>query len=159
MSDKFPLESLLILAQNRTDAAARHLGSLLASEHTCQDQLSLIEGFRTEYRTQFQTRAAQGLNAMEWDIHARFMQRIDAAIMAQKQALASSQRRSAEGQRAWVDQHQQLQRYDVLAQRHQAGVHQQTVRREQKQTDEHAAQRHGAVRSAAACAVPRSTLE
>jgi len=150
MPDPFPLESLLRLAQNRTEAAARQLGGLLASERACQEQLTLIEGFRTEYRDHFQTRATQGLKAVEWDIHARFMQRIDAAIVAQKNALDTSQHRSAEGRRTWVAQQQQLQRYDVLAQRHQAGVHQQTLRREQKQTDEHAARRDGADRSAAA---------
>lgn len=149
MTDKYALEPLLKLAQLRSDEAARQLGGLLANERACQDKLALIEGYRTEYRQQFQALATRGLETYAWDNYARFMQRIDAAIGAQQAALTSCQRQSAEGQRAWLARQQQWQAYDLLAQRHRAAVGQQAGRRAQKLTDEHAARRYAALAATA----------
>lgn len=108
----------------------------------------MIEGYADEYRQRFHAEAAQGMKPYLWDNYARFMQRIDRALGEQKKDLAYLQHQSAEGQRAWLAQHQRLQAYEGLAQRHRAGVQKLAERQAQKLTDEHAARRY-AVRAAA----------
>ena len=50
MSESFPLQPLLDLANNRMDEAARKLGELIASEHAVEEKLALLVDYRKEDR-------------------------------------------------------------------------------------------------------------
>ena len=53
MSESFPLQPLLDLANNRMDEAARKLGELIASEHAVEEKLALLVDYRKEYHARF----------------------------------------------------------------------------------------------------------
>ena len=60
------LETLIELAQTRTDDAARRLGALNAKDMDMQAKLALLTQYSDEYRARFQTLAQQGLTASDW---------------------------------------------------------------------------------------------
>lgn len=138
-NNNFPLQTLLDLSNARRDDAARKLGQLVASEQAGAQKLALLTQYRDEYHQRFLDAAREGLNRDQWSNYQAFLARLDEAIVQQQAVLDSSQRRTADGQRAWLDQRNKAKAFDTLSQRHVAGQRRLEGRAEQKMSDEHAA--------------------
>lgn len=142
MSEAFPLQALLDLAQTRTDDAARRLGELIAGESESQHKLELLENYRAEYQNRFTEAARNGIGPDAWRNYSTFITRLDEAIAAQRLAVETSRQATSSGQQAWLAQRNRLKAFDTLSQRHQVQLVKHSQKQEQRASDEHAAKHH-----------------
>ena len=147
MSQQFPLQPLLDIANTRMDDAARRLGELIASERNSQQKLEMLQDYRTEYQTRFTAAVQEGIGPDLWRNFTTFLSRIDEAIEAQRLAVQKSRHQTAQGQQVWVNQRNRVKAFDTLSKRYQADQVRAENRREQKMTDEHAAKRYHSTNS------------
>jgi flagellar FliJ protein len=145
MNKQFQLQSLLDLSNLRLDEATRQLGKLIAGEQEASQRLELLIQYRDEYQARFLAAAGNGLGPEAWRNYQSFLGRLDQAIDQARAMVATSKQRTAVGQKEWIDKRGKVKAFDTLAQRHQARVAYAEARQEQKQSDEHAARRHGAL--------------
>ncbi|SFW14453.1 flagellar export protein FliJ [Nitrosovibrio sp. Nv17] len=131
------LKTLLQLAQTRTDDAAKRLGMLHAQGVHMETRLGVLQQYREDYRTRFQTQARQGLTAAGWRNYQEFLERLDAAILQQEDAVSSTRERVAAGRIAWQSARRTYNSYETLTQRQIQAELQRATKREQKETDEH----------------------
>jgi flagellar FliJ protein len=138
MTKHSALDTLMELAQLRTDEAAKHLGALNAQGLDMEAKLELLIQYRNEYLARFQASMRQGITASDWRNYQDFLDKLDAAIAQQREVVASVRQRVEAGEIAWQSARRTLKSYGTLAQR-QARVREQRVaRHEQKETDERA---------------------
>ena len=138
MTKHSALDTLLELAQTRTDDAARRLGALNAQGVDMETKLALLTEYWNEYSARFQISMQQGITAADWRNYQEFLNKLDAAIVQQREVLAATRQRVEAGQVAWQSAKRTLKSYDTLAQR-QVGVEMlRMARHEQKETDERA---------------------
>ncbi|MCL2590183.1 MAG: flagellar export protein FliJ [Betaproteobacteria bacterium] len=141
MSEKFPLQSLLDLANVRMDEVTRELGELIASERSSQQKLELLQGYRNEYSERFVEAARSGIGSEAMRNYTNFLKRIDEAVEAQQQIVKQSQQHTSQGQQQWVEQHSKVRAFDTLSQRFQDGLARKASRQEQRASDEHASRK------------------
>jgi flagellar FliJ protein len=141
MPNKFPLQPLLDLANDRMEEVTRRLGELIASERNGQQKLEMLQHYRVEYIERFAeaARAGMGPNAMR--NFSNFINRIDEAIEVQNQIVAESRHHTVQGQKQWMNQRNKVRALDTLSRRHQNELARTAGRLEQRTTDEHAARR------------------
>jgi flagellar FliJ protein len=145
MDKQFKLQSLLDLSNLRLDEATRQLGKLIASEQEASQRLELLIQYRDEYHARFLSAAGNGLGPDAWRNYQNFLGRLDQAIDQARTMVTTSKQRTALGQKEWIDKRGKVKAFDTLAQRHQARVAYAEAKHDQKQSDEHAARRHGAL--------------
>jgi flagellar FliJ protein len=141
MAEKFPLQPLLEIANDRMDEAARHLGELIASERGVQQKLEMLQRYRVEYSERFAAVAREGIGLDAMRNFSNFIGRIDEAIEVQRKAVEESRQHTSRGQQQWMTQRNKVRALDTLARRHQNEIARQAGRMEQRTTDEHAARR------------------
>jgi flagellar FliJ protein len=132
------LETLLDLAQTRTDDAAKRLGALYAQGVHMETKLELLLQYRDDYRARFQVLMRQGLTASGWRNYQEFLDKLEAAIDQQREALVLAQQRVAAGKTAWQSAKRTFNSYDTLAQRQTRAEVLRTAKRDQRETDEQA---------------------
>lgn len=138
MAKNFSLQVLRDLAQRHTDAAARDLGLLHAQGQDLERQLQLLQQYREDYQARFRESLQRGMDPTGWRNFQEFMNRLDAAIAEQHEALAHSSHRIQAGQAEWRAQQRKLKSYDTLTQRHVRSEARRTGKLEQREQDEHA---------------------
>ena len=132
------LETLIELAQTRTDDAARRLGFLNAQGLDMEAKLVLLTQYSDEYRARFQASMQQGLTASGWRNYHEFISKLDTAISQQREGLALLRQRVAASEAAWQLERRALNSYDTLAQRQKRLQLVREAKREQRETDERA---------------------
>jgi flagellar FliJ protein len=138
MTKHSALDTLMELAQLRTDEAAKRLGALNAQGLDMEAKLDLLIQYRNEYLARFQASMREGITASDWRNYQDFLDKLDAAIAQQREMVASVRQRVEASEIAWQSARRTLKSYGTLAQR-QARVREQRVaRHEQKETDERA---------------------
>lgn len=140
MPRRFNLQSLLDLAQNHTDAAARRLGQLNAKWNEAQEKLSQLMAFREEYRQRYQNAASQGMSMTALRDYQLFLGKLEAAITQQSEEVEQCRKRWETGQQAWQAHKRKLSAYDTLAKRHHQGEMRREAKIEQREQDEFATQ-------------------
>jgi flagellar FliJ protein len=139
MTEPFPLQPLLDLANNKMDDAARKLGDLIASERAVEEKLALLVEYRKEYQARFVETARNGIGPDAWRNFSAFLVKLDDAIAHQQRIASDSKRRVEQGQQEWVDQRNKVKAFDTLSHRHQNLQARKDAKQEQRLTDEHAA--------------------
>ena len=139
MTEPFPLQTLLDLANSRMDDAARKLGELIASEQAVEDKLKLLQAYRKEYQDRFVEAARNGIGPDAWRNFSAFLGKLDDAIAQQQRLVSDSRQRTEQGQQAWVDQRNKVKAFDTLSHRHHSEQARKEAKQEQRLTDEHAA--------------------
>ena len=139
MSENFPLQTLLDLAQDRTDDAARRLGELIGAEKEDDRRLALLHEYRADYQQRFLEAARQGIGPDAWRNFSAFIAKLDEAIEQQERIVTAARTRTAAGQQAWLEQRNRLKAFDTLSQRHQKEQVRKEAKQDQRITDEHAA--------------------
>jgi flagellar FliJ protein len=138
MTKHSALDTLMELAQLRTDEAAKCLGALNAQGLDMEAKLDLLIQYRNEYLARFQASMQQGITASDWRNYQDFLDKLDAAVAQQREMVASVRQRVEASEIAWQSARRTLKSYGTLAQR-QARIREQRVaRHEQKETDERA---------------------
>ncbi|MDR2208129.1 MAG: flagellar export protein FliJ [Azoarcus sp.] len=141
MSEKFPLQLLLDLANTRMDEVTRELGELIASERSSQQKLELLQGYRNEYGERFMEAARSGIGAEAMRNFTNFLARIDEAIEIQQHIVEQSRQDTSQGQQQWVKQRSKVRAFDTLSQRFRNEVAHKELRQEQRTSDEHASRK------------------
>lgn len=136
MAKHSALDTLLELAQTRTDDAARQLGALTAQGMDMETKLALLTQYWNEYSARFQSAMKQGITASDWRNYQEFLNKLDAAIVQQRGVLAAARERVQAGQAVWQSARRTLKSYDTLAQRQAGAELLRMARHEQKETDE-----------------------
>lgn len=138
MTKRSALDTLLELAQTRTDDAARRLGALNTQGVDMETKLTLLTEYWNEYSARFQISMKQGITAADWRNYQEFLNKLDDAIVQQREVLAATRQRVEAGQVAWQSAKRTLKSYDTLAQRQAGAEMLRMARHEQKETDERA---------------------
>ena len=133
------LDTLMELAATETDEAAKRLGTAIRACQDTEKKLELLLQYRDDYAARFQSNLAAGLTAGGYRNFQLFMDKLDAAITGQQQVVADAQRRVGTEQDAWQASERKRMSYNTLATRAQSAEQRREARRDQKQTDEHAA--------------------
>lgn len=139
MGKHFPIKTLIDLAQNDVDAAAKQLGRAHRERSDVQAQLEALVRYRDEYHANFSASAQSGMPAGNWRNFQAFIDTLDAAIEQQRRLLAAATSRLEAAKPEWQRQKQKLGSYEVLQARGDAAEARLAARREQRDADEHAA--------------------
>lgn len=139
MGKHFPIKTLIDLAQNDVDAAAKQLGRAQRERSDVQAQLESLVRYRDEYHANFSASAQNGMPAGNWRNFQAFIDTLDAAIEQQRRLLAAATSRVEAAKPEWQRQKQKLGSYEVLQARGDAAEARLAARREQRDADEHAA--------------------
>ncbi len=141
MTNKLPLATLIELAQNKTDAASRRLGQLQNAHTSATEKLNMLLQYRQEYLDQWQLQLRDGVASAQLRNFQHFIGTLDEAIEQQRTLTLQADSRLAHGRGDWQHSKRRLNSFGTLADR----VHQQEMmaldKREQRDSDEHTAQR------------------
>ena len=138
MVKPFSLQTVLELMQVRADEATQRLARLIANERDAKNKLEMLLQYRDEYAARFKQSAQKGLTQREWHNFQEFLNRLDEAIEAQRQAVDQQTQNTAVGQKHWQQERKKLKAIDTLSERHFANEETLELRREQKTQDEFA---------------------
>jgi len=138
---KFPLQTLLDLAHDQTDSAARKLQLLKVRWNDAEEKLGQLLSYRESYRECLLETASGGTSAATLQDFRLFMVKLDAAIQLQRDEVARCQARWNDGQQEWLRQRGKVKAYDTLSLRHRRAEEKREGRIEQKEQDEFASKR------------------
>jgi flagellar FliJ protein len=139
MANHFPIKTLIGLAQDDVDAAAQRLGRAQREASDAQAQLDALVHYRDEYHARFTNSAQAGMPAGNMRNFQAFIDTLDAAIEQQRKLVHAANGRVEMAKPEWQRNKQKLGSYEVLQARGDAAEARQQVRREQRDSDEHAA--------------------
>lgn len=138
MATSSSLKVLLELAQQQADASAKNLGRLNAQQQEAEKKLNLLLQYRHNYQSHFQNSTEKGMDHIEWLNFIAFMDKLDAAITEQRQAVLYAQNKRMTGNDEFLSRQRKLKSYDTLSQRQQHAESQKQIQQEQKTLDEFA---------------------
>ena len=138
MPKPFPLQTLLDLAQESSDAAAVQLGVVNGHDRDMQKRLQLLLEYRSEYSARLASLTQTGTHSMSLRNFREFMDKIDVAIEQQRQLVAAAKREVETGKIHWHKQQRKLKSFDTLSQRHRSAELKSEARQEQKDQDDFA---------------------
>jgi flagellar FliJ protein len=139
MPSQLPLDTLIGLAKDHTDEAARKLGQLHAARNDAERQLAMLQDYRQDYLHKLQRSMVVGMSAADCHNYQRFIATLDDAIGQQNATLQHAESQLAVGKQNWQEERRKLNSFDALAQRasHTAAIAE--SRREQRISDEYSA--------------------
>ncbi len=138
MTKPFPLQTLLDLAQEGSNAAAVQLGVVNGHDRDMQQRLQLLLEYRSEYTARLARVAQTGMHSVGWRNFREFIDKIDAAIEQQRELVAAARREVETGRVHWHTQQRRLKSFDTLSQRHRSAERKSEARQEQKEQDDFA---------------------
>ena len=94
--------------------------------------------YRHSYQSHLQNFIEKGIDHIEWLNFIAFMNKLDAAITEQRQAVLHAQSKRIAGGNEFLSHQRKLKSYDTLSQRQQNAENQQQIKYEQKLQDEFA---------------------
>lgn len=139
MATPSALDTLIELATQQTDEAARRLGRAIRNGEDAEQKLQLLLQYRDDYMARFQATLQAGLSASSYRNFQHFIDKLDEAIKGQQRVVQDAQRRVSRERGAWQESERKRMSYDTLATRAERARQLKEARREQKQTDEYAA--------------------
>ncbi|MFA9275814.1 MAG: flagellar export protein FliJ [Candidatus Aquirickettsiella gammari] len=132
------LQTLIELAENDVENAAKNLGRSIKTRDAANEQLNLLHQYRNDYVIRFQTNSQQGLNVTQFTNFQGFINKLDQAIEGQKKVLADAEYKIDIAKRYWQECEKKRLSYQTLVDRNAATELKKENKRDQKQTDEHA---------------------
>jgi flagellar FliJ protein len=139
MANISALETLIELATNATDEAAKRLGQAIRACEDTEQKLALLLQYRDDYHARLQSGLAAGISATGYRNFQIFLDKLDTAIDGQQKIVLDARRRMEQERGAWQASERKRMSYDTLATRAQKQQQQRESRRDQKLMDEHAA--------------------
>jgi flagellar FliJ protein len=139
MPSQLPLDTLIGLAKDHTDEAARRLGSLHTARNNAEQQLAMLHDYRSDYLQRLQNAMMSGMSAADCHNYQRFIGTLDNAIDQQRAVLEQAATHLEEGKSRWREERRKLSSFDALAQRQQQLQAREDARREQRLNDEYSA--------------------
>lgn len=142
MARPFSLQLLLEHSLHRMEAAERLLRMLGRKEDAARQRLREIQGYKREYQERMVGAGEQGMAIHRLRDYHAFLLKVDQAIQHQESEVAKAHEHWAVAHGKWLELRRQVKAYEVLAQRHRNETLRLEERRDQRVTDESAAQKH-----------------
>jgi flagellar FliJ protein len=136
---KSPISTLIELAEKNSDEAAKRLGKTIHAHEETEKQLNLLLQYREDYQQRFQDGAAKGLSAAQYGNFISFINKLDGAVDGQKQVVRDAEYKIIMARNIWQESEKKRLSYNTLNDRTQTAQQKKETKRDQKNTDEHAA--------------------
>lgn len=138
MATSSALTTLIELAENEVDNAAKNLGRAIKTRDDAKEQLNLLDQYRADYVIRFQSNAQSGLNVTQFTNYQGFIGKIDQAIEGQQRIVADAEYKIEIAKKQWQECEKKRLSYKTLVDRNTAAALKKENKRDQKQTDERA---------------------
>ncbi len=142
MAKPFPLQALVELAQERSEAAAQALARLKGGWQDAENKQMQLQHYLREYQERLHQHSQTGLTAQQWRDYQAFMHKLELAIVAQTQEVERCARAWESGQVEWQTCERELKAYQTLRQRHDEAERKRDARQDQRLQDEFARNLH-----------------
>ncbi len=137
---RIPALNVLIEVTNKAvDEAAKAMQQAASERDKAQQQLEMLHSYRLDYAQRLQQTAEGGVTASNYLNFRRFLTTLDDAISQQNSIVAQSESRLEAGRQQWYAEKRRLSAYEALQTRQQQQHAQREARREQRASDEIAA--------------------
>lgn len=136
MAKTFTLQTLLDLAEERSEAAARKLTQLKQALVLAIAKRDQLEGFKSEYFNRLQQATEAGITIDQWRDYNAFIEKIEVAIHSQNQEIVWAQARWDAMQLEWMAREREVNAYRTLKERFLAEQLQIELKQEQRLQDE-----------------------
>lgn len=136
MPRRFPLQPLLDLAQDHTDAAARKLGMLKAKWQEAEEKLQQLKSYRVDYQARLLRGTKTGMQANSIKDFHLFLGKLDLAIRQQSEEVERCRKSWEGGLHEWQAKQRRLKAFDTLSQRHLSSERKREDKQEQREQDE-----------------------
>lgn len=142
MAKPFPLQTLIELAEGRSQQAALVLARLRLSWQEAENRLQQLQGYLQEYHTRLRQQGSAGFPVTQWRDYHAFMHKLELAVRTQAQEVERCRERWEVGQREWLEREREVKAYQTLKQRHEASERRQEEKLDQRLQDEFARNLH-----------------
>ncbi|MBC3830216.1 flagellar export protein FliJ [Undibacterium amnicola] len=132
------LTTLIELAENDVENAAKNLGRMIKARDDANEQLKLLHQYRDDYEGRLQSNAQQGLSVTQFANFRAFIVKLDQAVDGQKKIILDAEYRIEVAKKAWQECEKKRLSYKTLIDRNAAVELKKENKRDQKQTDERA---------------------
>jgi flagellar FliJ protein len=139
MATRSALATLIELAQRDVDDAAKRLGAALQALDETEQKLAMLHNYRDDYARKLEAAQQAGITPMAYRNFVGFMDKLDNAINGQREVVKHAQHKSAVAKTEWQASERKRLSYRTLSERAAAETLRMENKRDQKQTDEHAA--------------------
>ena len=137
---RIPALNVLIEVTNKAvDEAAKAMQQAASERDKAQQQLEMLHSYRLDYAQRLQQTAEGGVTASNYLNFRRFLTTLDDAISQQNSIVAQSESRLEAGRQQWYAEKRRLSAYEALQTRQRLQYARQEARREQRASDEIAA--------------------
>lgn len=131
-----PLETLTELAREARNKAGQLLASERDNQRQLNEQLELLNRYRSEYAEQLEIRMDQGISLASLQDYQNFLASLDHAIDRARESLEAQRRTVGRYQEQWQQRQRSLSSYDTLASRRAADQLTREARAEMRLQDE-----------------------
>lgn len=132
------IATLIELASQDSEAAAKRLGAALRAGAETEQKLALLLQYRDDYAARCQASLSTGLTALGYRNFQVFLEKLESAIRGQREIVRDAQRCIGEARTAWQTCERKRLSYCTLQSRASQQAQRAEMKRDQKQTDEHA---------------------
>ena len=133
------IQALIDLSSRESETAATRLSDANKTQSQAQQQLTMLEEYRLEYADQLQTKLAQGLSLSSYTNYQQFLAKLDHTISQQRRILQNTLVVVEKHRSDWQASERKRLSYSTLTKRAEEALRHHENKRDQKQTDEHAA--------------------
>lgn len=132
------LETLIELATNATDEAAKRLAHAVRACEDTEQKLNMLLQYREDYHARFQSGLASGISMAGYRNFQLFLDKLDTAITGQQKLVEDAKRRMGQERNAWQTNERKRMSYGTLATRIEKQEQRKEDKRDQKLMDEYA---------------------
>ena len=139
MSVRFTLQPVMDLAREQVDAATIRLGQTMQRLMAADRQLQTLLQYREEYQSKLRDSVTSGIDPAHWRNFHLFLAKLDAGIDSARAQADGAREAAKKAQAEWQELQRKLKAYGVLADRHQRDQQLVSAKREQRESDDRAA--------------------
>ena len=136
-----PWDRLKELAAKKRDAHAQRLGNYTRERDDAARRLEMLIGYRADYETRLANAARSGIDPDQLRNYQAFLAQLERAIAQQAEIVGAAERNVHGAKAQWTSEHQRVESFQALDERHLNGVARAEQRRAQKLTDEWSARK------------------
>ena len=137
MAQATALDSLIEFARSRRDDALSRFAASVSASRALEERLALLVNYRDEYAARLAASGRDGLTVGQLRGFRLFLEKLDLAIVQQRQAMHAQSEQRLERRADWAQRESRLQGYATLRDRRLAVSAAQSRRDEQRGSDEH----------------------
>lgn len=138
MATNTALDTLVELATNETDEAAKRLGLAIRACEDTEQKLALLLQYRDDYQARFQSGLTSGITASGYRNFQLFLAKLDTAISGQQRIVDDAKQRISDERGAWQSSERKRMSYGTLITRAEKEEQRKESKRDQKLMDEFA---------------------